>query len=153
MSPKPNSDHAWAAIDVVNRFSLCADARDWATAIDCLSNTVEFAPEPGGPGVTLPALALVERIKANVLAFDATQHLAANHVVVPTPQGVECTVSFRFEHMRNGRCWTLGGRQQYCLSHAADGWRIAAVAMLSTWQHGDRSLLRAPAVADDEPRD
>lgn len=139
----PAADIA-AAIEVINRFTLSADARDWGTAIGCLHDFVDFTAQPAQPAATIPAFELVEQIKSAVLRFDATQHLVTNHVVASAPDGMTCTVSFRYEHLRDGRCWTLGGRQEYRLARAAISWQITGIAMRSTWQHGDRSLVPAP---------
>jgi hypothetical protein len=128
-----------AAQDVVNRLTLNVDARDWAAARDCLTETVEFIPDPARPAMTVPATAFVEQLRTNVEMFDATQHAVTNHVVTPAPDGLHCTAAFRYEHLRDGRRWTLGGRQRYRLSCVDGRWRIAGVTMLAIWQDGERS--------------
>jgi hypothetical protein len=128
-----------ATQDVINHLALSVDARDWESARDCLTDTVEFAPTPAHPATTVPATAFLEQLRTNVETFDATQHAVTNHVVAPTADGLECTTSFRYEHLRDGRDWTFGGRQSYRLTRGDGRWRIASIAMLATWQHGDLS--------------
>lgn len=68
-------------IDVLNRFVLSVDQRDWDAMRDYLTDTVDFDYSALNASMPRSADALVEQVRSDQSSFLSVQHMTTNHVV------------------------------------------------------------------------
>jgi hypothetical protein len=131
-----------AISDVVNAYATAVDTRDWdgfrALFLDPLF--LDFRSFHPSLYRELSVEELVE-ISRKVAAFDATQHLSANHVHRIEGDRATCV-----SYMHAGHFLTRDGAQHACflygyytyeLQRTDAGWKIARYGLQVTAQHGD----------------
>jgi hypothetical protein len=140
------STMSYEIIETVNRFGWHADRREWGEleAIFTESVAVDYTSLNGGEPATVGAKELVAGWSKLLGAFDATQHLIANHLVEVDGDRAVCTASFQATHRlanpHGSPLWTLGGTYRFDLVNAG-GWKISGVVMTATWADGNKDLL------------
>jgi hypothetical protein len=141
-----------AIIDVVTRFAVSLDHRDWAGLRACLADEVEL-DYPDSVGVaTVAGDDLVATARRFFGRLDATQHVSANHQVAIDGDRASCTSTLLAQHFLAG---CDGGETQrqvgyYVndLARGADGgWRIARSAQRVSWSDGNPAVFAHAAAA------
>ena len=131
-----------AISDVVNAYATAVDRRDWALLRSLFTDPLFLDFRSFDPAlyreVTLDELAgLAERLGA----FDATQHLSANHVHSIAGDRASCVSYMHAGHFLrrpDGEhvCF-LYGYYTHSLVRTEAGWKIDRYALTVTAQHGD----------------
>ncbi|MGI2903810.1 nuclear transport factor 2 family protein [Tolypothrix sp. VBCCA 56010] len=133
-------------INLLNRFVLSIDTRDYTTMRACLTNEVNF-DYSALFGTIMPSAAdeLIEDVRQNHAGFRGLQHLTANHFVIVDGDSATCTANFIAHHFlpndRGGNSWTLGGRYDYQLTQTETGWKISGCTIHVSWTDGNLQLF------------
>lgn len=132
------------------------DTLDWPRVRSCFSDAVavDYHELFGLPAETLRADTLVERWRALLPGFDATQHLTGavltrekdGHTVVDTHvRG--------YHHIRGLGVWMVAGHYRARVVQEGERWQIAALTLQVFYEEGDRAMLeQAQARAAATPR-
>ncbi len=138
--------------ETVLRYGRSADRRDWEALISCLTEEVDvdYTSLTGGEPERIAARDLVlGRWAPTFESLDATQHFAGPCTVSVDGDLAAAVAYFQAQHVLNGATggerWTLGGRYDFGLVRAGEGWRISAVIMTAMWDDGNRDLLAQAA--------
>jgi hypothetical protein len=118
------------------RFFRAIDTRDWQTVRDGLADrvTLDYVSVFGGEVETIAAEEVVERWRALLPGFDATQHFLSE--LATGGDGVlECNV--RGHHVIGDRVWMVAG--WYRLTLAGD--RLSGIALDASYETGSRDLV------------
>ena len=115
-----------AIVDVVIRYCVAVDRRDWTVFAECFAPTVQTdSGEVSGAG-------FVARVEAALPGFRSTQHLSTNHVVTfedADPDRATCDSDMYAQHFLEespgGTYYLLRARYSDRLVRTADGWKIA----------------------------
>jgi ketosteroid isomerase-like protein len=141
-----------AIIDVITRFAVSLDRRDWAGLRACLADQVQL-DYPDSVGVaTVGGDDLVAIARRFFGRLDATQHVSANHQVAIDGDRASCTSTLLAQHFLTG---CDGGETQrqvgyYVndLARGADGeWRIVRSAQQVSWSDGNPAVFTHAAAA------
>jgi hypothetical protein len=141
-----------AIIDVVTRFAVSLDFRDWPGLRSCLAREVEL-DYPDSVGVaTVSGDDLVATATRFFGRLDATQHVSANHQVVLAGDRASCTSTLLAQHHLAG---CAGGDLQrqvgYYVNELArqdvGGWRIIGSAQRVSWSDGNPAVFEHAAAA------
>jgi hypothetical protein len=131
-----------AISDVLNTYAAAVDTRDWALFRSLFTDPVFIDFRSFHPSLyrELPVDELVD-ITRGIAAFDATQHLSANHVHTIAGERATCVSYMHAGHFlkRDGQdhaCF-LYGYYTYELQRAATGWKVDRYGLQITAQHGD----------------
>ena len=136
--------------DVVIRYASGVDRRDWALYRSCFAEQVDvdFSSFNGSPPSTLPADHWVERVRAGLEGFDATQHISTNHTIsFPGGDRAEATCwSYVWAmHWLDGEGYVIGGWYDNRLVRTDGGWRIRSCTGHALWTQGDRRVFQRAA--------
>jgi ketosteroid isomerase-like protein len=125
-------------IDTCTRMAWHADHRDWDRLATVFADKVrlDYTSLNGGEPVTLTPDQIVRAWTDALGAFEATQHLLANHLVTLDGDTAVCTASFQATHRKRDGRWTLGGTYRFDLTRINDQWRITGVVMTAVWSEG-----------------
>jgi hypothetical protein len=131
-----------AISDVVNTYAWAVDSRDWDRFRSLFMDSIFIDFRSFDPSLyrqmTLDELV---DITSALAAFDATQHLSANHVHSIDRDRARCV-----SYMHAGHFLTRNGDQHFCflygfytyeLQRVKDGWKIDRYGLQVTAQHGE----------------
>lgn len=131
-----------AISDVVNAYATAVDTRDWDLFRSLFTERLFLDFRSFHPALyrELSVEELVEMTRM-IAAFDATQHLSANHVHRIDGDRATCTSYMHAGHFlkRDGAehvCF-LYGFYTYELQRGDEGWKIDRYGLQITAQHGD----------------
>lgn len=93
----------------------------------------------------MPRADLVEQWRTALQGFDATQHQITNVSVNLSGDDASTLSHVRAVHWIDGRFWTVGGIYTHRVIRAAEGWRVAFMAIQRLYEEGDRSVQEAAA--------
>lgn len=137
-------------IDVVTKFAVSLDHRDWPGLRSCLAEVVEI-DYPDSVGVaTVTGDDLVATATAFFERLDATQHVSANHQVEVTGDTATCTSTLLAQHHLaalgdDGVQRQLGYYVNHL--HRAGGWRIVRSEQRVAWSEGNPEVFAHAAGA------
>ena len=130
-------DHQ-AIIDVVVRYCVAVDRRDWALFATC------FAPTVRRDSGELSGADFVALVQSALPGFRSTQHLSTNHVVGFDPSDADravCESDMYAQHLLHesprGTYYLLRARYRNELVRTPDGWRIEAITTTNRWEEGN----------------
>lgn len=132
-------------IDVLNRYAVSIDLRNWEDFADCFAETVEMSlPALGGP-LSLSRADATSMARAIFSGVVATQHLSANHQV--TVDGGEATARstlnathYLGDDLEQPTQREVGYYEWHLVR--SDGWRIDRVSMTISWVEGNTEKFR-----------
>ena len=131
-----------AITDVVNAYATAVDRRDWDLLRSIFTDRVFFDFRSFDPGLyrEVTAEELVE-IAKRLSAFDATQHISANHAHTINGDSATCISYMHAGHFLKRPdgdyfCF-LYGYYTNALVRTEAGWKINRYALTVTAQHGD----------------
>jgi hypothetical protein len=133
-------------VNLLNRFVLSIDTRNYPTMRACLTGRVDF-DYSALFGTVMPTAAdeLIENVRQNHAGLRSVQHLTANHVVTVDQDSATCTANFIAQHFlpndRGGNSWTLGGRYDYKLTRTSTGWKICDCIIHVAWTEGNLQIF------------
>ena len=128
------------------------DDLDWAAVTASLTSevTIDYTSLWGGQADRLDAAQLVSAWRELLPGFDATQHLLGPILATPADANtVNIDLNVRGYHLIRvdqpedapAATWMVAGRYSIDV-HRHDGvWRIAAITLRVSYEHGDRNLV------------
>lgn len=136
--------------DAAVRYFLDVDRRDWAALRAAMTDKVDvdYTSLSGGDPEQLAAEDLLDRWRALLPGFDATQHFLGPMSVTIAPDEtavLDCNV--RAYHRLTGQAghgelWMVAGAYTLTLRAAEDTWLIAGITLRVTYQEGDPTLVQ-----------
>jgi hypothetical protein len=132
---------------VLYSYAAGADRRDWALFRSCFCDEVEvdLSSWHGGAPERLALDDWVERVRAGLSGFDATQHLNSNHLIDLDGDAAHATSTIQASHMLGPERVVLGGWYDTHLLRIDDRWRIARSQLNITWREGREELFAEAA--------
>ncbi len=142
-----------AISDVVYAYATGLDRRDWKLFRSIFTDTIEMDFASVGLRVGLYDADDWVRDAARLFAgFAATQHTSTNHKHDVRGDDATCTSNMQAEHFvarepddglaEGADRWTIGGYYTNELVRSADGWKLAKVTLIVTWQTGNPEVSR-----------
>jgi hypothetical protein len=146
-----------AISDTVNAYATGLDRRDWALYRSIFTDEIEMdftsLGMRSGPFSAEDWVRDAQRLFAG---WSATQHTSSNHVHQIRGDTATCTSYMQAEHFvarghedgldadlgEGDDRWTIGGYYLNELVRTADGWKLAKVTLVVTWQTGNRDITR-----------
>ena len=132
-------------IDVVTKFAVCIDTRDWAGFQGCFAETVTFEYPLSGGTRTVAAATVANSAPLFFEQLDATQHLSANHQIEIDGDRATCVSSLHAQHYAAA---TTGhpvqvqiGYYRNHLVREGDDWRIARSEQHVAWSEGNQEVF------------
>lgn len=129
-------------VDVVVRYCVAVDARDWPLFASCFASSVR---RDGGELARVDFVAVVE---GALPGFRSTQHLSSNHVVTFDPNDRDqaiCAFDMFAQHLletsRAGTYYLLRARYAVGLTRTPDGWRIESITTTNRWEEGNLNAV------------
>jgi hypothetical protein len=150
--------------DVVTRYCVSADMRDWEGHRSVFADEVEFdhSSVDGTPRAEMKADEWMQRVRRIMSGLKATQHTSTNHVITfEGDQGNEATcISYlhALHYLPNEKgedTMTMGGYYTNHLIRTPQGWKIDKCKLTITWSEGNWHVFELAAhnhFAQDEPR-
>ncbi len=142
-----------AISDVVHAYATGLDRRDWTLFRSIFTDAIEM--DFASVGLRVGSYDADEWVRdaARLFAgFAATQHTSTNHVHDVRGDEATCTSNMQAEHfvarepddgLADGADrWTIGGYYTNELVRTADGWKLAKVTLIVTWQTGNPGVSR-----------
>ncbi len=156
-----------AISDVVHAYATGLDRRDWRLLRSIFTQKIEMDFRSVGlrPG-SYDADKWVNNAAELFAGFAGTQHTSTNHVHDVRGDEATCTSNMQAEHFvareagdglaDGANRWTIGGYYTNELVRTADGWKLAKVTLIVTWQTGNPkvsqiALQRGRATGATEP--
>ncbi|MDR6972904.1 nuclear transport factor 2 family protein [Leifsonia shinshuensis] len=131
-----------AIVDVVVRYCVAVDSRDWDLYAECFAATVRT--DSG----ELSGTEFVEMVKGALPAFRSTQHLSTNHLVIfdeSEPDVAICASDMFAQHFLEdspgGSYYLLRARYREELLRTPEGWRISAISTTNRWEDGNLNAV------------
>lgn len=143
-------------IDLMNRYALSVDLRDWAGYRSCFADEIELdMSSPGWPD-KISADEWVDRIRAGIMVLDATQHQMSNHTInVDGDQADSITYVRATHHLPSDEGdsqHTIVGYYNNKLIRTEQGWKIRRFNLTNLWNEGNLYLRELMAQARNSVR-
>ena len=135
-----------AIIEIVNRFGIHADWREWDKLRMLFKDeVVSDYSALYGEKQQIKADDLIEQWKGFLGSMEATQHMITNHVIDLNGDRATCRAHFRAQHIlanRNGGDrWMPSGTYLFELEKIGDDWKIERITLKMLWAQGNQNLL------------
>jgi ketosteroid isomerase-like protein len=131
-----------AVNDLLVRYVLGLDRRDWAAVATCFDPAAVFV-HPGGR-VEGPE-EIVGRARAALEPLDASQHLLGSILVTVDGDEARATSYFHAQHVRagapGGDLYVIAGSYDDRLRRAGDGWSIVERVQAYSWRSGNPAVI------------
>ena len=133
-------------IELLNRFGIAIDSRDWDTFLSLFAEEVEFDYSAIGDiaGVFPPA-EITDNARKNFGGFEATQHLITNHQIEPSIDTAKCKAYVRAMHVLPNEevesMLEIGGCYLAELIKTDSDWKIESWKFELFWSKGDFALF------------
>jgi hypothetical protein len=129
-------------VDVVIRYCVAVDRRDWVMFSSCFASSVR---RDSGKLLREEFVALVE---SALPGFRSTQHLSSNHVVTfdsDDPDRANCESDMYAQHFleasASGTFYLLRARYLDELVRTSAGWKIEAITTTNRWEEGNLNAV------------
>lgn len=134
-------DHQ-SIVDVVIRYCVAVDRRDWGMFASCFAPTVRSdSGESSGDD-------FVAMVEGALPVFRSTQHLSTNHAVTVDeldPDRATCESDMYAQHFLEGSVrgtyYLLRARYRDELIRTADGWKIESITTTNRWEEGNLNAI------------
>jgi hypothetical protein len=134
-------DHQ-AIVDVVIRYCVAVDRRDWGLFADC------FAPSVRRDSGELTREEFVAVVEGALPGFRSTQHLSSNHVVTFDPADPDRAVcesdmyaQHHLEASADGTYYLLRARCRDGMVRTPVGWKIESITTTNRWEEGNLNAV------------
>lgn len=131
--------------DVINRFAIALDTRDWPLHRTCFADVVTFDYPVSGGHRVLTADDLAKTSPPFFLYFNATQHIAANHHIEIDGDAALCVSTLHAQHYRadadGGPLQKQIGYYRNRLQRDGDDWKIFHTTQLVRWSEGNQAMF------------
>lgn len=135
--------------EVVIRYCLTVDRKDWTAFGQCFTDTVLTGYQGGKPTGSTSRAELVGVISEALDGFDLTQHLSTNHVITfdaDDPDRAVCTSAMYAQHQLvgspNGEDYLLRAIYTNHLRRTDRGWRIEGIWTERRWEDGNLTAVQ-----------
>lgn len=140
-------------IEVVNRFGMTIDLRDWDNFRKLFTNSVEFDYSSiGETAGTLHPDDIVDTARKDLSGFQATQHLITNHQVELFDNAATCHAHVRAQHFlpneQGDPLFEMGGYYTAELVRTESDWQIKRWKFSVLWSCGNQELF---SIARNKP--
>jgi hypothetical protein len=129
-------------IELMNRYALGVDRRDWALYRSCFEDRFAIVAE-GWPDA-MDADEWVDIIRQGIHNYAATQHQMSNHTIEVDGDAAHCITYIRAVHHQpkaaGGSQWVLVGYYDLDLTRHDSGWKIARFNLTTWWSEGNLAL-------------
>jgi 3-phenylpropionate/cinnamic acid dioxygenase small subunit len=133
---------ARAVHDLVVRYALALDARDWGLLESCFLPDATYT-FPGGESPDRAAI--VDRCARALTRLDASQHLVGTIDVRVDGDEATATAYFQAQHVKRGTpggdLFIVAGTYRDRVVRTPDGWRIAHRDQSYTWTDGNPAVV------------
>ncbi len=133
-------------IDVIVRYCVAVDARDWSMFADC------FAPRVLRDTGEVSREEFVSIVEGALPGFAWTQHVSTNHLVTfdaADPDGATCDSDMVATHelagSPHGTSYVLRARYRDRMVRTASGWRIRAITTTNRREEGNLDAVAEAA--------
>lgn len=136
---------AAAVRTVVDGVDSAVDAKEWrrARALFADEVAVDFGAPGGGPG-TIPADALIDGRRRNLVADKLSLHTRTNHAIaVDGDEAAVVSTGYAFNTMARpagDALWEVWGVYRHTPRREADGWRITGFALEVVHARGNETV-------------
>jgi hypothetical protein len=133
-------------IELVNRFGMSIDLRQWEMMKSLFLNPTEFDYSSIGvaSGLMSPE-AIVDTARHDLSGFEATQHLISNHQVSLAGDSATCQAHVRAMHYlpndQSASVFEMGGHYMVKLIRAESDWKIQHWKFTFLWSLGNSTLF------------
>ena len=133
-------------IELLNRFGIAIDSRDWDTFSSLFAQEVEFDYSSIGDiaGVFPPA-EITNNAQKNFGGFKVTQHVITNHQIKPSSDTAKCEAYVRAMHVLPNEevepMLEIGGCYLAELIQTDSDWKIKSWKFELFWSKGDFALF------------
>ena len=139
-----------AISDVMHRYATAIDMRDFGLLEQVFDDPLEADFSSfGGASYSGPRAEWIETVRSTVSGLTSTQHLTGNHVHRIDGDRAHLTAYLQAMHHLSGARgdpdYLIGGYYDVDLVRRAEGWRVSRYRLTTTWQRGDRDVLRQAA--------
>jgi hypothetical protein len=142
--------------DLFTRYARGIDTLDRGLFTSIFTDPVvmDLSSWSGIPAAPIKPDAWFDGICARMGGFDATQHNIMNHEIHVDGDRATSRPYIIANHymIADGvrSMHSIGGYYEHALIRTADGWRIASLKLVVTWEIGDRDLFRRAAERTDK---
>src|SRR5690606_19413222 len=135
-----------AISDVLYRYAAGLDTKNWELYRSVFTDEIVMNySSTGDEPQTWSADDWVEHWRPQFTGFDATQHISTNHTIDIRGDEATCVSYMRAIHLLQNTMgenhWTMGGYYTNELVRTADGWKLCAVTLTTTWTQGNRHVM------------
>lgn len=135
-----------AIIELLNRFGIAIDLRDWETFHSLFAEEVEFDYSSiGEVAVTLHPDDITKTARKDLGGFQATQHGITNHQVQLSGDNATCYAHVRAMHFlpnnKSESMLEIGGYYTAKLVRIDSNWKIQSWKFIILWSKGDLELF------------
>ena len=138
------TDDRSAIVDVVTRYAVTIDLRDWDGFGSCFADEVELLLVSTGGRLVFSRERIVDYARRTFSNYDATQHISANHQVTVDGDRATCISTLNATHYvanePGGPLQRQFGYYRYELVRGS-GWRISRVEQMLSWQDGNQEIF------------
>ena len=133
-------------VEVVNRFGMAIDLRDWEKFRSLFANPVEFDYSSiGEKAGTLHPDDIVNTARQDLGGFQSTQHLITNHQVELLSNAATCYAHVRAQHFlphdQGESTFEMGGHYTAGLIRIGSDWKIQHWQFSVLWSCGNKELF------------
>jgi hypothetical protein len=139
-------------IELVNRFGVAIDLRDWEKLQSLFLNPTEF--DYSSIGVRSGHLSPEEIANTacqDLSGFQATQHSITNHQISVEGDSATCVAHVRAMHFlpndRGDSVFEMGGYYKIQLFRIRSDWKIGRWKFIYLWSHGNNNLFKLAQAA------
>jgi hypothetical protein len=130
-------------IDLMNRYALGVDQRDWTLYRGCFAD--RFRIEAEGWPDAMDADEWVEIVRTGILNYAATQHQMSNYSIEVKGDRAHCITYLRAVHHQptapGGPQWVLVGFYDLDLERHGSVWKITRFKLDIQWNEGNLALM------------
>lgn len=145
----PCSDRE-SIIDLINRYAIALDTKDWYSLRTCFLADATCEYEGFGEYRGIDAIEMI--CQQTISPLTASQHLLGNHGVTTRGDEADAVCYVQAQHIRTGstggEVFTLGGKYTDLVVRTDDGWQIAHRTLTTLWTTGNPSVLGEAFLAD-----
>lgn len=133
-------------IELINRFGMSIDLRDWSSFRSLFVNQVQFDYSSIGEiAGNLPVNDIVNTARQDLGGFQTTQHIITNHLVEIENDTATCSAHVRAMHFLPNKApeslLEIGGYYNAELILADSDWKIKSWKFTVLWSRGDLELF------------
>ncbi|WP_417515310.1 nuclear transport factor 2 family protein [Minwuia sp.] len=137
----------FAISDILYRYATAIDTKNFDLLNDVFDAEVETDfTSFGGRKVKVSRDEWIDTVRKTIIGLDMTQHLTGNHVHRIDGDRANLIAYLQAFHRYSGSPgetdYFIGGYYDIDLVKRPEGWRVVKYALETTWQRGNREIIR-----------